>query len=88
MQTRNVTVQCEQGLHLRVAAQVANAARKLNARVTIHCRDCPKASACSVLELLMLGAAKGTELEVEAEGADEKKALSAMREVFEHGGGI
>ena len=88
MQNRTVTVQCEHGLHARVAAQVVKAARDHEARVTVRCRDCPEASACSILQLLMLGAEQGADVEIEADGADEDAALRAVAGVFEQGGGI
>jgi len=88
VKSRTVTVQCEYGLHARVAAQVVKAARDREARVTVRCRDCKQADACSILELLTLGAGQGTEVEIRAEGADENAALRAVAEVFEQGSGI
>jgi len=90
MKTQNVIVQCEHGLHLRVASQVSKIARLSGASVHILCDGCPKADACSVIQLLTLGAAAGTPLEIVAEGSDEKEdaVLHALADVFENGGGI
>lgn len=88
MKSRIVTLQCEHGLHLRVAAQVVEATRNLDASVLLRCRDCAKANACSILQLLTLGAEQGMDIEIEADGADEEAALHAVADVFEQGGGI
>ena len=90
MKTQNVIVKCEQGLRLRVASQVSNIARKSGVPVNIMCEDCPKVDACSVFQLLMIGAYARTSLEIEVEGPDEKAdaVIQALTEVFENGGGI
>ena len=88
MTTRFVTVRCEHGLHLRVASQVAKIAQAAKAAVHISCTDCEHADACSVLQLLALGAAPGTQLELVAEGPEEAFVLNALTEVFEQGAGI
>ncbi|HPT17563.1 MAG TPA: HPr family phosphocarrier protein [Kiritimatiellia bacterium] len=88
MQTRQLTVQCEGGLHLRVAAQIVKQAQRHQAKVQLRCEGCPFASACSVFELLRLGAAKGTAVEIVADGPDEESALQALCELFGGGAGI
>lgn len=90
MKIQNVTVLCENGLHLRVASQVSKIAQQSGTSVHIRCEGCPKADACSVLQLLMLGASSGTVLEIEAVGSDdnEEAVLQALTTVFEQGGGI
>ncbi len=88
MKTRQLIVQCEHGLHLRVAAQVVQAAQRHHSQLRIGCEGCPRANACSIFELLKLGASRGTPLEIEADGPDEDAALRALAEVFEAGSGI
>ena len=88
MQTRQLTVQCEGGLHLRVAAQIVKQAQRHQAKVQLRCEGCPFASACSVFELLRLGAAKGTAVEIVADGPDEVAALHALSGIFGGGAGI
>jgi len=91
MKTKNVIVKCEYGLHLRVAAQVSRIAQQSGVSVNIQCAHCPKVNACSVFQLLTLGASKGTPLAIEVEDPDERKAdavLQALADVFEGGGGI
>lgn len=88
MISKLVTVRCAQGLHLRVASSIAKIALASTATGRVGCEGCPQASACSVLQLLMLGATAGTTLEIAAEGPGEETLLAALADVFEQGGGI
>ena len=89
MTTRDIVVQCEQGLHLRVATSVAGVARAHQATtVQLTCGNCHPAKACSVLELLTLEAGRGTHLEIVADGPDETCVMAALAKIFEHGDGI
>jgi len=88
MKTRQWTIQCEGGLHLRVAARIVKEVQHHQSVVHIRCKGCPHANACSIFELLKLGAAQGTPLEIVAEGPDEDAALRALSTVFDEGAGI
>ena len=89
MTTRNIVVQCEHGLHLRVATSVAGVAREhQETTVQLTCGNCRHAKACSVLELLTLEASQGTHLEIVADGPDETCVMAALAKIFEHGAGI
>jgi phosphocarrier protein HPr len=71
-----------------VAAQIVKTALRHQSRLHITCEGCPLANACSVFELLNLGATRGTALEIIAEGPDEDAALQAIAELFTEGAGI
>ena len=88
MKTRQVIVECEGGLHLRVAAQVVKTVQVHQSAVHFRCEGCPMANACSIFELLKLGAARGPALEVSADGPDEDAALKALEGLFAGGAGI
>ena len=88
MKTREMKVQCEGGLHLRVAAAIVTAVRSRKSEVFMKCAGCSRANACSVMELLKLGAARGTPMEVTVEGPDEDTILEVLAGIFESGGGI
>jgi len=88
MKTQKWTLQCKGGLHLRVAAQIVQEVEKHQAEVHIRCKGCPYADACSIFDLMRLGAAEGTPIEVVAEGPDEEVALQALSTVFDDGAGI
>ena len=88
MKTRQWIVQCEGGLHLRVAARIVKEVQHHQSAVHFQCQGCPRANACSIFELLRLGASRGTPLEVTVEGPDEEAMLRALDEVFGDGAGI
>ena len=88
MKTRQLIVHREGGVHLRVAAEIVKQVQQHHSAVHIRCAGCPQANACSIFELLTLGAAKGDSLEVSVEGPDEEAALQAVSEVFDGGAGI
>ncbi len=89
MTTRDIVVKCEHGMHMRIASTVAGVARD-HRTTTVHmsCGNCQKANACSVLELLMLEAHRGTRLEIVVDGPDEAVVLQTLTELFEQGEGI
>ena len=87
MLTQKVIIENTHGLHLRVAAQIVETCQKYQAHVLL-CKHCQHANGCSVIDLLMLDAHRGTELNLVVDGRDESKALAALAEVFERGGGI
>jgi phosphocarrier protein len=80
-------VQNEHGLHARVAMKVLQTSMSLDSQVTI-CNGCTKADGCSILELLLLGAQKGTELELVVNGGDEEKNIELIADLFTDGSGI
>ena len=65
------------GLHARAARLLVEAVRAFDADVTLR-RDEQAVNAKSILEILMLAAGPGTDLEVVAEGPDAEAAVSAV----------
>lgn len=70
------------GLHARPAAVVARAAAAFGGPVTLQGVD-----ATSVLQLMALGTAAGTEVEVAAQGADAQDAVATVVGLIEGGFG-
>jgi phosphotransferase system HPr (HPr) family protein len=76
------------GLHARAAAQLVRLAGSFQSNIELKRADNNViADAKSILSVLTLAAAKGTELELEAQGADEKRALQAIEQIFLDGFG-
>ena len=76
------------GLHARAAAQLVRLAGCFQSKIELKRADnAVVADAKSILSVLTLAAAKGTELELQAEGADEKRALQMIEEIFLDGFG-
>jgi phosphotransferase system HPr (HPr) family protein len=87
MLKKKVMVKNDHGLHARVAMKVAEKTRNSSSKVTIY-KGPLKADASSLLELLMLGAAQGTEIEISVSGGEEEKSMKEMEIIFEAGAGI
>lgn len=76
------------GLHARAAAALVRRAGEFQSEIKIRRADNKVvADAKSILSVLTLAAAQGTELELEIEGADEKAAGAAIEEIFTKGFG-
>ncbi|MCX5778658.1 MAG: HPr family phosphocarrier protein [Elusimicrobia bacterium] len=85
---KHIIVTNRQGLHLREAAGLVDICKKYNSSVTISCRDCKKVDACSILNVLMLGARRGDTLTITANGKDADEVVFKIHEYFLQGGGI
>lgn len=76
------------GLHARAAAQLVRLASNYKSKIKLRRTDnSVVADAKSILSVLTLAAAKGTELKIEVEGEDAAEALRAIEEIFEKGFG-
>ena len=76
------------GLHARAAAQLVRLASGFQSKIILKRADnLVNADAKSILSVLTLAAAKGTKLNVEIEGNDEKVALAAVEKIFKDGFG-
>jgi phosphocarrier protein HPr len=87
MQVGKAKVWNKEGLHLRKAAEVVHCAKKFKSKVTLRHRS-ELADAGSIVQLLLLGAGPHADLEVRAQGPDEKEAVHGIIEVFNEGAGI
>ncbi len=76
-----VVVQWPEGLHLRRAASVVQAARRFRSTIQLKCGE-KVANVRSVISLIALCATLGTALEVEAAGEDESDATQAIERLF------
>lgn len=74
---RRVAIVNELGLHARAAARLVRTAGEYRSRVKLV-KDGEEADAKSILSVLLLAAAKGTELKLRCEGPDEQQAMDAI----------
>lgn len=81
-----VRVKNRLGLHARPAMSVVDAASGFASDVFLV-KDGQKVDAKSIMHLMMLAATEGTEMQVEAVGADASKAVAAVVALFESGFG-
>ena len=82
--TRVIVIQNSQGLHARPADMFARLAKQFQSRIELV-REGRRVEASSIMDLLTLGAAKGTELVLEAEGEDAQEAVDALASLVESG---
>ena len=76
------------GLHARAAAQLVRLASSFQSSIQIKRTDNNvMAEAKSILSVLTLAAAKGTQLDLTVSGADEQEAFQAITEIFANGFG-
>lgn len=86
MKEKKVKIINKAGLHARAAVPVVNTASKFSSTIQII-KDDSIVDAKSIMGLLMLAAACGTELLIRATGQDEEQALQALEELFNSGFG-
>ena len=76
------------GLHARAAAVLVRLAGNFESKIILaRCDNNVIADAKSILSVLTLAASKGTQLEINVEGADEQAAFQAICEIFADGFG-
>jgi phosphocarrier protein HPr len=67
----------QRGLHARASAKFVKCAEGFDADITVS-RDGMTVPATSIMGLMMLGAAMGTSISVEASGPQAQDAISAL----------
>jgi phosphocarrier protein len=82
--TRKVIICNRRGLHARAAAKFVALAERYGSSVDVI-KDGQEVSARSIMGLMMLGAGKGAEIQLRAEGPDAKEALDALTALVEAG---
>lgn len=78
----NVTIVNKLGLHARAASRLVNCASGYASEIRIV-RGARAVNAKSIMGVLTLAAARGAELVIEAEGADQQQALEALTALIE-----
>ncbi|HUL95694.1 MAG TPA: HPr family phosphocarrier protein [Usitatibacter sp.] len=78
---RTIPVVNKLGLHARASAKLTQLASKFESAVWIT-RNGRRVNAKSIMGVMMLAAAKGTSVELEAEGPDEQKAVEEIEALF------
>tara|TARA_R110000744_G_scaffold125730_6_gene231542 strand:+ start:26063 stop:26338 length:276 start_codon:yes stop_codon:yes gene_type:complete len=81
---RRVTICNNRGLHARAAAKFVELAQGYDAVIHVS-RDGETVNADSIMELLMLAAGKGSEIGIEASGAEAAEVADALAELVEAG---
>ena len=83
---RQLTICNKRGLHARAAAKFVATAERFGAMVDVQ-KDGQSVSALSIMGLMMLGAATGTTITVEATGHEATAAIEAIDQLVSSGFG-
>ena len=81
---KKIIVQNKQGLHARPAALFVQIANKFDSRITVI-RDTEEVNGKSIMGILILGAEKGSEIIIEAEGSDASLAIGELVKIVGSG---
>jgi len=81
MTKTSITIINKLGLHARAAAKFVTCASQFQSEIRVS-RGERTVSGKSIMGVMMLAASKGTELELSAEGADDKIAIATLVELI------
>jgi phosphocarrier protein HPr len=77
--SRNVTIVNDRGLHARASAKFVTLVCRLDSGLLVEVeKDGQKVTGTSIMGLMMLGAAKGSEVTVHVKGDGAEKALDKL----------
>ncbi len=77
MQSSDITIINALGLHARAAKKFVEVAQRYAAEIRVSTGG-PPVDGKGIMSIMMLGAAKGTQLHIETEGEDEVEAMAAL----------
>jgi len=83
MVKRKVTIINKLGLHARAAAKFVNYANQFASKIEIT-KDSKTVNGKSIMGVMMLAAAQGSQLLLIAEGQDEQQAISALHTLIDN----
>lgn len=75
-----VTITNKLGLHARPAMALVDVASRFQATVTLQLGD-QSVDAKSIMQLMVLAAGQGAQIQVEASGPDASEAIAAIKEL-------
>lgn len=78
-----LTISNKKGLHARAASSFVKEAEKYTCDIWVE-KDVQRVSAHSIMGLMMLAAAKDTQIKVMAQGADAESAVGGLTALVEH----
>jgi len=78
----SITISNKLGLHARASAKLTKLAGSFKSDIHLS-RNGRRVNAKSIMGVMMLAAGLGSEVEIEAEGADEGQAVAALRGLIE-----
>ncbi len=83
MVSKDIVIMNKSGLHARPASKFVQMANEFKCSIFIQ-KDGTKVNAKSIMGVMTLGAGKGSQITLIAEGEDEQKAMNALVELIEN----
>ena len=80
---RTVTIRHKFGIHARPAAKIVSLCNTFASDIEIIKDGEPPANGKNILDIMMLAAASGVELEIRASGSDADKAIADLARMME-----
>ena len=77
MISKTLTIMNELGLHARAAAQFVKTANRFHSNIIVK-KESVSVNGKSIMGVLMLAAAKGADITIEADGVDETEAIEEL----------
>ncbi|MGO3343937.1 MAG: HPr family phosphocarrier protein [Marinomonas sp.] len=77
MLEQSLTIINKLGLHARAAGKLVETTSRFSSDITIE-KDGRNVDGKSIMAMMMLAAAKGTEIKIKTNGEDEKEAIEAI----------
>ena len=81
MMEKELLIENKLGLHARAAAQIVKSASAYSSKITLS-KDGLEVDGKSIMGIMMLAAAKGSAVMLQATGEDEAKAVEGMERLF------
>ena len=81
MRTKKVTVRNKNGLHMRIVGRIVGVCGPSSSKITFR-KDTTVVDARAFMDLLMLAAAEGTEIEITVDGGDEESVLGELERIL------
>jgi phosphocarrier protein len=82
MTEQKITITNRAGIHARPAALLVQAAKDFKCSIYFE-KDTDRINAKSIMGIITLGAAYGTEIRIIADGEDEQEAVDTLARLFE-----
>jgi phosphotransferase system HPr (HPr) family protein len=83
MYSRTVIITDAAGLHARAASNFVRCANRFSSRITAgKASGEKKVNAKSIVMVMSIGAGNGAEIELSAEGADEREAVDSLAQLL------
>jgi phosphocarrier protein len=79
---RPVTIINKLGLHARATNKLVTTASRFDSKITLKAKG-REVDARNIMQVMMLAASQGTEVELAADGPDEQEAIDALVALIE-----